>query len=962
MADFRGYVTAAGQTFEALAKQMGYPVTIGFIEVGDGKLPDSESPIDRTQLVHKLKQFPAIVEQDTKNPGQWVATCYIPADDAIDGAGYFIREIGCKLLNQGDGVLYAYRRVSDDWKPVITSGEAKSFIYKLRFIPSNGELLTPTIDPSVVLVDKEELARVMKAHVESTDHPYATDAEKGFVRLAKTDELASDEPISGDQPVVTVDQLRRWAANNGGKIPSIFSLWKRALSEVGIDLIGRFGSEITIESPAQAVLSKDGQNAFSWTGSLPKHLSINDTPESSGGVSPGNWKSENNNTISKLLADPRAGGGSIIGFSTGENSEKRKTVQDKLSETISATDYAIGDGISNDTSAFERLERDHIYKKVDLLGLSYVVNDVPSGNIYMNGVFLVSGKVIPALYSSHIRSLDGVIALGDGALSQLPLSYNRGNTSTLLALGRGAMELMEEAKTSVAIGNRAMGKGRRTRDNIAIGDDALLHVEADSASYDQSKLGGTRNISLGGNSSRFLVKGYNNLVAGRNAGQGLVNSSDIVILGANAMAGYCPIGLSGDIENWNPAADGANQVVAVGALSFRYNSANYGVAVGHRALFNNKKSTGNTGVGPQVFEALDSLTWVNGGQYIEKNIGGTYSHLGNALKMSFVGHGASVGDTVIFRLLDGISQTFQGDQVPAIVTAVNGNEITVNHPVSRTASGNAVLLGVATSVQQPLNGYNTGVGCLVGYSAPVAVENTLGGYGSGRYSPELVKSTAWGFRSLTGSGRQERCSAFGHDALRFVSGGGGTVLGALRNSTGVGANASVSGDNQVQLGDSDTTTYVFGTVQNRSDERDKADWEDTALGIDFIMGLRPVDGYWDLRDDYYEEYIVQVGIDLSTAEPIFENRRRLLPKDGSKKRKRKHHWFIAQEVKRLCDEMGVEFGGYQDHSVNGGADVLTLGYDEFIPPITKAVQDCWNEISEIKKKMSQLVKNNNLTE
>lgn len=184
MADFRGYVTAAGQTFEALAKQMGYPVTIGFIEVGDGKLPDSESPIARTQLVHKLKQFPAIVEQDANNPGQWVATCYIPADDAINGAGYFIREIGCKLINQGAGVLYAYRRVSDDWKPVITSGEAKSFIYKLRFIPSNGELLTPTIDPSVVLVDKEELARAMKSHEDGSDHQ--------LVKKLKTEDGASN--------------------------------------------------------------------------------------------------------------------------------------------------------------------------------------------------------------------------------------------------------------------------------------------------------------------------------------------------------------------------------------------------------------------------------------------------------------------------------------------------------------------------------------------------------------------------------------------------------------------------------------------------------------------------------------------------------------------------------------------------------------------------------------------------
>ncbi|MFQ2649485.1 phage tail protein, partial [Aeromonas caviae] len=219
MADFRGYVTAAGQTFEALAKQMGYPVTIGFIEVGDGKLPDSESPISRTQLVHKLKQFPAIVEQDTKNPGQWVATCYIPADDAIDGAGYFIREIGCKLINQGNGVLYAYRRVSDDWKPVITSGEAKSFIYKLRFIPSNGELLTPTIDPSVVLVDKDELARTIMEHEGSRNHPDSSETEKGFSRHAtKAEVVKKSTDHESKNAVVTAEKLWLWAEESGGPL------------------------------------------------------------------------------------------------------------------------------------------------------------------------------------------------------------------------------------------------------------------------------------------------------------------------------------------------------------------------------------------------------------------------------------------------------------------------------------------------------------------------------------------------------------------------------------------------------------------------------------------------------------------------------------------------------------------------------------------------------------------------
>lgn len=119
------------------------------------------------------------------------------------------------------------------------------------------------------------------------------------------------------------------------------------------------------------------------------------------------------------------------------------------------------------------------------------------------------------------------------------------------------------------------------------------------------------------------------------------------------------------------------------------------------------------------------------------------------------------------------------------------------------------------------------------------------------------------------------------------------------------------------------------------------------------MGLRPVDGRWDMRDDYAEAYQAQIGID-DEAQPIFETRYRKLPKDGSKARQRLHHWFIAQEVKELCDELGVEFGGYQDHKVLGGSDVLTLGYDEFIPPAVRAIQECWQRIDKVEERISKL--------
>jgi hypothetical protein len=36
---------------------------------------------------------------------------------------------------------------------------------------------------------------------------------------------------------------------------------------------------------------------------------------------------------------------------------------------------------------------------------------------------------------------------------------------------------------------------------------------------------------------------------------------------------------------------------------------------------------------------------------------------------------------------------------------------------------------------------------------------------------------------------------------------------------------------------------------------------------------------------------------------------------------------------------GIDFGGYQDHRVKGGDDVLSLGYEELIAPLIKAVQE-----------------------
>lgn len=167
-----------------------------------------------------------------------------------------------------------------------------------------------------------------------------------------------------------------------------------------------------------------------------------------------------------------------------------------------------------------------------------------------------------------------------------------------------------------------------------------------------------------------------------------------------------------------------------------------------------------------------------------------------------------------------------------------------------------------------------------------------------------------------------------------ASGSSSTALGIQANaaysrSTSLGYNAAVTGTDQVQLGGSGSTTYCYGSVQNRSDQRDKTDVRDCVLGLEFIKKLRPVEYVWDYREDYYERVVGDDGeLDFIKHES-----------DGSKKRSRFHAGFIAQEVKSVMDEMSVDFGGYQDHSINGGEDVKSLGYIEFIPVLAQAIQE-----------------------
>jgi len=253
---------------------------------------------------------------------------------------------------------------------------------------------------------------------------------------------------------------------------------------------------------------------------------------------------------------------------------------------------------------------------------------------------------------------------------------------------------------------------------------------------------------------------------------------------------------------------------------------------------------------------------------------------------------------------------------------------------------------------------NTSVGSFSLYNANTGNQNTATGYGALQNNSTGANNTALGHGALNSNTTGSNNVGLGESTLfQNQTKSNNTAVGAnalyfnnslYTNCTGLGYNSNVSADNQIRLGDT-SITAVVSQVGSFSDIRDKADIRDTILGLDFVNSLRPVDYKWDYREDYRPEMPTPLELDATEEEKdahkiimdewLESCKLSNLVKDGSKKRTRYHHGLIAQEVQDLIEESGVDFGGFQDHTIGGGDDVMTVSYMELIAPMIKAIQE-----------------------
>jgi len=282
-----------------------------------------------------------------------------------------------------------------------------------------------------------------------------------------------------------------------------------------------------------------------------------------------------------------------------------------------------------------------------------------------------------------------------------------------------------------------------------------------------------------------------------------------------------------------------------------------------------------------------------------------------------------------------------------------------------------ISIGTDTLLFNDTGGGNVAIGNSAMSSNDAGGSNIAIGKDSLRSNISGNGNNALGRDTLSNNTTGEDNTALGAESLVTTHAGGNQTT--FSNTTGVGANSKVSGSDQVQLGDLSTSTYAWGAVQDRSDERDKAEIKPTELGLNFINKINPVQFKWDYREKYNDirtvereevkskskpnpKYDPKKPISDKNPEMFTKSFSRMVkstevvkaPKDGSRAGSRFHQGVIAQQVKSVMDEMGVDFAGFQDHKMNGGEDVLSIGYTEFIAPLISAVQELSRDNNSLK--------------
>jgi len=317
--------------------------------------------------------------------------------------------------------------------------------------------------------------------------------------------------------------------------------------------------------------------------------------------------------------------------------------------------------------------------------------------------------------------------------------------------------------------------------------------------------------------------------------------------------------------------------------------------------------------------------------------------------------GTSTRETITLGFLAGASASGLGNTIMGYNAGGNAesNMTVVGRNAGQVASSSCTYVG--TSAGQLCSGdSNVAVGQTSLAASCGATKCTAVGYESlSALNAAVESNTAFGYQSGTALTSGQQCTFLGAEA--------DTSAATVNNQTAIGYGAETSAVNQVRVGNTavgDIDGQVALTAT--SDARVKTDIQDLSLGLNFINALRPVsftrvhpaDWPEEIRDERYKrgravadedgnEVIVSTSsFNVETQQPIKEEFDSTTRSDG----------LIAQEVKAVCENLGVDFNGIKENK-NGK---MGIQYSLLVAPLIKAVQELSSTVENFKTRIEEL--------
>ncbi|MEN9531666.1 MAG: hypothetical protein RIQ83_890, partial [Pseudomonadota bacterium] len=227
-----------------------------------------------------------------------------------------LRQLASQLYGHHTFIGDGFKVVQQDGGHQVTQGVA--IVGGLRIELKQPQVIYPGTKPIGVWVDVHRSGSLLSEHqnhftiitsvAELADHV----DESGYPHyVAKLATVQADSTV--------IDGRGQGGSGGSGAIPDTFALWKRSMAEAGYDLIGQFGTKLTIQKAKQVLLSKNGTEVYQWQGALPKDVPADATLESTGGLNPGLWLDVSAESLRGQLAG--TSGSKLVGLPIGNLSQ-----------------------------------------------------------------------------------------------------------------------------------------------------------------------------------------------------------------------------------------------------------------------------------------------------------------------------------------------------------------------------------------------------------------------------------------------------------------------------------------------------------------------------------------------------------------------------------------------------------------------------------------------------------------